>query len=255
MPPSRRRHPPRAYPALGIFLLLAVASCYPAAAGSLADLEEALAAGHYAQALRSARKQLASLPEDVLTHRRSLDDLGLAITYLAVAEAGTGDLDAAFWHGQVARALFPAAARCDLAAFGEAGQALRRPPALPAGSPAPRELDERSLRGGITLPEKLRGADPRFPNVALRGMEAEVTVRLLIATDGHPAQPKLLRQRGDAVLLFLGLEAVRQWTFKPATVQDQPVPALWPLTVSFAASTQLPAVRLSPVAIPTTPPP
>ena len=63
----------------------------------------------------------------------------------------------------------------------------------------------------------LRNPAPRYPLVARRnGVEGTVRVKVLVTSDGRPAQVQLDQTSGSSALDAAALEAVREWRFVPA---------------------------------------
>jgi TonB family protein len=92
-------------------------------------------------------------------------------------------------------------------------------------------------RGGstVTPPVKLRNVPPRYPDDALRSrIEGLVIIEAVIDQRGDVVDAQVLRSVPP--LDRAALEAVRQWRFKPATRDGQPIPVAMAVTVTFNVS-------------------
>jgi TonB family protein len=73
------------------------------------------------------------------------------------------------------------------------------------------------------FPEVVTKTSPVYPPIARdAGMEGEVIVRMLVATDGRVKRAEI--QRSSAMFDEAALAAARQWTFTPALSNGHPVP-------------------------------
>lgn len=203
-----------------------------------ASLEE----GQYQQALSAAR----ALVEEMA--RRSDDGkgrelFGSALANLALAEAGTGEVDEAVWHWSIALAFQPSLAEVDLTGYGEPGELLRRrlaeerAVAIDIGNPEP--VSEKpppgDAKGQQTRPpRKLRARmDPRMSLPKRRGQV--VQMQMIIDRDGRLLQPKLLSY-SSAGAAFWAAESVRRWRFAPAERAGEPYPVYYHLTVDLGSA-------------------
>lgn len=96
--------------------------------------------------------------------------------------------------------------------------------------------------GGITEPERASVPGPIYPEAARRArVQGVVVLDVLIMPDGTVGDIRPIR------ILPLGMtdaaiDAVRQWVFKPATLEGKPVAVQYVLTIRF----QLEAPQLKP---------
>ncbi|HVT57116.1 MAG TPA: energy transducer TonB [Thermoanaerobaculia bacterium] len=149
---------------------------------------------------------------------------------VAVAEAGSGQTDQAFWHWAVAQelspGLFPAG---DLLTFGPAGALLaahsrRQPGQAPDGMSVepPGPAVQAAVRTQGELPQLAHGAwDP----VQWLRLEA------VVDTQGRLRDPVVLSARSDEAA-YTALEAMRDWLFEPAKKSGQPVAMLYSLVLN-----------------------
>ncbi|HEX2122819.1 MAG TPA: energy transducer TonB [Thermoanaerobaculia bacterium] len=112
---------------------------------------------------------------------------------------------------------------------------------FPAVDPLPQPVD-RSLHGTgkwkrgappIVAPVVLTRLEPRYPE-HLRQMRVSgvVVLELAIAETGAVEHIGVLKSVA-ADMDMSAIQAVRQWTFQPATLDGKPVPVLFNLTVNF----------------------
>jgi hypothetical protein len=159
----------------------------------------------------------------------------------AAIESGAGDDLAADWWWFTATAIDSKAALNllpDLRSNGLLTQLspprkpipLKRPP---KGSPPHVTLPTGEVVDG--QPVKLV-KQPRPPKgMFRRRRHTEVTINLLIGTDGIPRQPLLVSAQASPLYTFLALSYLRQWRFAPAMVAGEPTACAYQLTVNTDA--------------------
>lgn len=120
-------------------------------------------------------------------------------------------------------------AALSLAACGDGGNQSAQnqeqviPPAVPDAEPGPDEVikvDE--------YPAPLKTVNPVYPEKARKGgVEGTVWVNVLVNKEGTVAKASVTkREGGSEELEQAALDAIKQWTFKPAKVSDKPV-SIW----------------------------
>ena len=85
----------------------------------------------------------------------------------------------------------------------------------------------------MVRPVLLHKVQPEYPNVARRiRLEGRVTVQAVIGLDGSVESVEILRSSSP---LFddAALGAVKQWTYRPATMGGQPVRVYFVVEVGF----------------------
>ena len=149
--------------------------------------------------------------------------LAMTSTYRALAVAGQGRGEEAIWHWQVAQQLFPQVVQLDLGQFGLYGR-------LPEDAPAETELlGRRSERqGSFVPPSRLESPPPEFPDGrALRGLQVDVTVQVIVGVDGRPREPVIVESNGEPSLVWSVLEALLNWRFEPGRRDGVPEASLY----------------------------
>jgi len=103
------------------------------------------------------------------------------------------------------------------------------PPPAPVAPPAPSVAS-----AGSDLPVPISSPAPRYPREALRRNQGGmVRVRVTVATDGSVDRLELAESSGSRELDRAALEAVRRWTFRPATRDGQAVMATMVIPLEF----------------------
>ncbi|MGN6512393.1 MAG: energy transducer TonB [Lysobacteraceae bacterium] len=105
--------------------------------------------------------------------------------------------------------------------------APERPLAAPPGAPA-------AAAGAASTPVPLVHPAPRYPAEALRNQESgTVLLRVQVGADGVPTAVEVARSSRSRSLDRAAAEAVRQWRFRPAQRDGQPVPGTVQVPVGF----------------------
>jgi protein TonB len=95
----------------------------------------------------------------------------------------------------------------------------------PAPPPAPVRKAARLLSGDL---------EPPYPSSErIAGTEGSVTVRLAIGPDGKVVRAEKVRATSDAFFQATQRHALRNWRFKPATLDGRPVESSTVMTVHF----------------------
>ena len=134
----------------------------------------------------------------------------------ASAEEGLGNADDASWYRQVAVAL-------DSPKTALSNEKPQPPPIVAFSLPQ---------SPNIKLPEATRRRPPEWPGIVNKLGEALVTVEVVIDVDGIVRQPRIVQSPAPSVS-YAALEAVRQWRFRPGTMDGKPVPVVFNLTINF----------------------
>jgi periplasmic protein TonB len=105
--------------------------------------------------------------------------------------------------------------------------AMTPPPPLPPPSPVPVRL-----HAGIKAPRKIADAPPVYPALARTAhVQGVVILEAVIDAQGSVASVRVLRS--IALLDNAAMEAVQQWKFTPALLNNEPVPVVMTVTVNF----------------------
>ncbi len=108
---------------------------------------------------------------------------------------------------------------------------------LPAPPPPPPQDRAAFEKGAVRLeaseaPRLLKRVEPRYPQVADQA-RVEGTVVLDVRTDIFGRVKGLKVSRSIPLLDQAAYDAVRQWIYEPVLVEDKPVEAVFPVTVTF----------------------
>jgi len=105
--------------------------------------------------------------------------------------------------------------------------------AIPDAPPPDREAGPILVTGEVQAPRKLLAPMPRYTEIARRArIEGLVVVRATIDREGRVAEARIEKGLGFG-LDEASLEAVRGWTFAPATLRGRPVSVFYTLTIRF----------------------
>jgi len=223
---------------LALLLLLcnAVAWGQPATAGfSDGALEAAktyLREERFGDARTASNEAIQSfLSNTFLTDAQTRAGLTRAVVYRAIAESRQIRPDLAEWDWYVAANMDPNVAATVLsdiegaAAFPSVNSLWVVPPGTHHVGAADRS---------VTPPKSIRRVEPKYPMRARRlQVEMPIKVETIIDTSGQLGQPRVLTTAADPSLIFAALEALREWTFEPGRVDDEPVPVIFNLTIAF----------------------
>jgi periplasmic protein TonB len=87
--------------------------------------------------------------------------------------------------------------------------------------------------GGVSAPQLIFAPDPEFSDEARRAkFQGVCVVSLVVDSQGHPQQVQVVRHLGMG-LDQKAVDAVKQYRFKPATLQGKPVPVEVNIEVTF----------------------
>jgi protein TonB len=101
------------------------------------------------------------------------------------------------------------------------------PPPPPPPPPAPVRVG-----GNLRQPTKVKDVKPVYPAIAQSArVQGVVIIEATIGPNGAVQEAKVLRS--IPLLDAAALDAVRQWTFTPTTLNGVPVPVIMTVTVNF----------------------
>jgi TonB family protein len=96
--------------------------------------------------------------------------------------------------------------------------------------------DALRVGGDVQPPKVKRRVEPRYPDDARRnGVGGVVIMEAIIGADGHVKDVTLLKDQPWG-LGRASLDAVKQWTFEPGTLNGEPIPVIFDLTINFKVS-------------------
>ena len=218
---------------------LAVVLCFPAFcwAGArtarwgetLTEIEALILDRQYEQAVL----KVADLEEDMLGHivdgPRVEETLAKVAALYALALAGTGESHHAAWKWHMAMVFHPPYREFQLGTQGPAGIELARALAESQRS----EERAGSKQELIVEPRMIKKEHPRFPQSQRYGRPVLVAIEVVIGKDGVPRDPRITNSSHKPILVYLTLDALRQWRFSPAEDEHGPIAVVYPLTVKF----------------------
>jgi TonB family protein len=203
--------------------------------GPLGAPLQSLKAGRYDEAAAQLDKLWTGALNDAEQKRAFL---GVALALRALAAAGKGNENQAICRYQAAQTLEPRLYGADLAAFGAPGALLARHPwRAPQGECLAMGADGDSSATGAKAqkPQALVHREPIFPEYARHlGVEGRVVVESIIDETGALRDVLLKQPSALAGLDAAALDALCDWTFKPATLNDKPIKVFYQLAVNFA---------------------
>jgi periplasmic protein TonB len=98
--------------------------------------------------------------------------------------------------------------------------------------PAPRPIERVTIGGLVKLGEPIRRVEPRYPPIAAQArISGVVELVAVVGVDGRIRE--LTLKSGNALLVPAAMEAVRQWLYRPTTLNGNPVEVISPITVTF----------------------
>jgi len=105
----------------------------------------------------------------------------------------------------------------------------KRPPRVPFSADAVRPCDE-----GVQLPAVTREVRANYTSAAIRAkQQGRVFLEAVVRPDGAVGEVRVLRGLPSLGLDEQAVSAVRQWRFKPGTVQGRPTAVIVPVELSF----------------------
>lgn len=204
----------------------------------LGHIVQVLAQRNWEQARESAHRLAESLVRQSADPGQNRRTLGRAAAYEAIAEAALGLERAATWHWYVAQNLDPSVADMDLSAYGGAGERLRSYRLLPAAEQQPLTdvYDPEGNPGSFRHPKRTAVVYPQRPHALSEKdrFSHVVFVQVTIDEDGTLTQPLVMDAAFYPGLVYNAFEALRDWSYRPATVAGEPVPFRFVMPVIFS---------------------
>lgn len=221
---------------LPLLLLLLALPAYAAdpLISRLGDSAVELKKGDYAAALKIDEGVIDKMFDRLGPGDAETKWFGIALGHKALALAGLGRNDDALWFWQMALNILPDLERSDMSMFGAPAEFLKKYH-LPPKRPEMLSLAEnRPVPANVHAPVVINRTKPRYPEGArlfrIRGM---VVVDCVIDKNGTVRDVRLKQTLPAPTMSYAAMEAIHQWTFKPATLDDRPVDVFFTLTVNF----------------------
>jgi periplasmic protein TonB len=113
---------------------------------------------------------------------------------------------------------------------GGTGTTEASPPPPP---PEPKEEGPMRVGGDVKAPQAIRRTEPKYTDTARKAhLAGVVVVEAIIDKNGNVDRVKVLKGL-DLGLTEQAVEAVKQWKFRPGTLNGEPVDVIFNLTVNF----------------------
>jgi len=102
--------------------------------------------------------------------------------------------------------------------------------------PAPQRIGPARISGGVIASTRISAAQPKYPIVARMGhMEGTVVLRAIISRSGTIENLEVV-STSNPIFSNSAIDAVRQWVYKPYTLNGQPTEVDTTVTVNYALS-------------------
>jgi TonB family protein len=110
-------------------------------------------------------------------------------------------------------------------------------PASTSASPPPPAAEPGRIRvgGNVQVANLIKRVNPFYPaELKQQGVEGSVVIRAVISKDGVPLDPQVVNaDEVDPRFAQAALDSVRQWRYRPAMLNAEPVEVLTTVTVEF----------------------
>ena len=192
----------------------------------LRKIDQKIEIGDYAAADKAADKLIMQeMVPRLLWGEDGAELLALAAVYQALAESGLGDEESAIWHWYIAQNLDPDLRQVSLAKFGQSAHLLEYNRLRLAGEP-PRDmivLDLADTERTAIRPRALETPYPMIPE-GIQGpwYEKQAQIEIVIDAQGRVRSPVVIEGSLPGKI-YLGIEAMRAWSYQPATLDGEPV--------------------------------
>jgi len=200
----------------------------------LGDSAVELTKGDYAKALKIDNGVIDDMFEKLGPGDAETKWFAIALGHKALALAGLGQNDDAIWFWHMAVNIYPDLERADLSMFGAPAEFLKKhplPPPHPAMLCLPEDLP---VPANCRAPVVVNRVQPRYPEGArLSRVRGKTVVDCVIDKTGTVRDVRLKQALPAPTLSYAAMQAIHQWRFKPATLDDRPVDVFFTLTVNF----------------------
>jgi len=201
---------------------------------TLHDIDGQLRRKEYA----AARSRAIELTKEMLDDRgvrgsSGADTLAMACAFRAIAEAGLGHEDAAHWSWRTAAAIDPGVEKTDLKPYGAAAERLRASSYRERFGPLAR-FPQTGTGPKIERPVVIKRSNPEnIEKMRHVRLTAHYAFEVVIDRQGHPREPVALTPGGEPSLVYVILDSLQDWKFKPAMQDGKPIAVLYTITVDF----------------------
>lgn len=201
----------------------------------LGRIHNLLMAHDWKKAEKQSRKLSDEMVDLIISGERGRDFLGTVSGFRAIALNALGLDREAHWYWNVAVQLCPTVGELDPKEYfpGSFLGTDWTPDALinpwHVDDDEGKELYE---AGRVTPPEKLKWKKPRYPRAQITFIST-VKVGATVGKDGLPYEPEIIEMNGDYTLAFAALEAMMNWEFSPAKIDNLNVPAFYGFQFKF----------------------
>jgi hypothetical protein len=198
-------------------------------------IHDLLLASQWKSAERKARKLSEEMIDLLYSGPGGKVILGRVCFLRAIALEGMGEKRLADWYWRISVQLFPSVEQIDVNRYlpdSQLGAAEVEYPGMDLEFPAQDVVSELASAGRFTAPERIGGEDPRYPHAKIGG-DNQITLTVLVATDGQVYFPEITEMKGEYTLALSALEAMAGWTFEPSKIDGEPIPVHYRLSFRF----------------------
>jgi protein TonB len=101
-------------------------------------------------------------------------------------------------------------------------------------TPPPPPAEPVRVGGNVTEPVKTKNVQPAYPAEARqKRIQGIVILDVVVDATGHVGDIRVL-QSPDPLLSDASIEAVRQWEYRPALLNGEPIAVLMTVTIDFS---------------------
>lgn len=195
--------------------------------GRMIESTAALKAGDYQKALRIDDDVIKQMLGTLAGGDEASRVFGIALTHRALALAGLGRNEDAIWTWHEALAVRPALASSDISEYGA-------PAAFLLANLPPKDFSAPKVEGDVKAPVSERRVEPLFPGGARSGHLGGITVvESVIDRTGKVRDVRVTEATAAPTITYAVMEAFRHWTFRPGTLNGQPIDVRYHLTVNM----------------------
>jgi hypothetical protein len=157
----------------------------------------------------------------------------MACAFRAIAEAGLGHEDEARWYWRTAAAIDPSVEKTDLKPYGAPAEPLRASSYRARFGPLAR-FPQTGTGPKIERPVVIKRTNPAdLEKMRHVRLTAHYAFEIVIDQQGHPREPVILMPASEPSLVYVILDSLKSWEFKPAMQEGKPIAVLYTITVDF----------------------